>query len=132
MKKFMFKQTLMFLISVIGIICSSFTTDKLNYTNHPNQQLIKELIIEIPQLTEKNISDIKTTISKFDGVLYQGMCFKKKVLMFHVDTQIQPDYSFLDIVSSSFNVTINIKTGASINQVNSLCGSNYDNSGNPQ
>ena len=81
-----------------------------------------ELIIQIPDLNEKNAESVETLILNEGGIVFLGYCEKMQVLMFNVDRNMHADNSFINPVLKQVPLDFNIKVDASIAQVQNSCG----------
>lgn len=91
-----------------------------------NQQFVatnvKELIIQIDDLNEKNIAQVRTNLEATGGLTFKGYCKTFKVLMYAVDTDLHPDNSFLVPVFMNLSMGYLIKESGTIFQVQAACG----------
>ena len=112
----------------IGLVLSAFLVGASPDSRAAikNEQLLvagnyKELILQIDDMNEKNVAQIRADIEANGGLVFKGYCKKLKVIMYAVDVNLHPDYSFLNTVFMNLSMGYLIKTGASITQVQIEC-----------
>jgi hypothetical protein len=81
----------------------------------------KELLIQVDESNEKNLPEIRKNIEFFGGMNFKGYCKDLKVLLYVMDTDLHPDYSFLNTAFMNVSLGYVIKEGT-ILQVQSACG----------
>lgn len=81
----------------------------------------KELIIQVEESNEKNLPEIRKNIEMSGGMNFKGYCKDLKVLLYVMDTDMHPDYNFLNVAFMNVSLGYVIKEGT-ILQVQSACG----------
>jgi hypothetical protein len=84
----------------------------------------KELIIQVPELNEKNLAAVRGNVEASGGMVFVGYCKKLNVLMYDMDTNVHTDYQFLNTAFMNVSMGYLIKDGSSISQVEISCGMN--------
>lgn len=82
----------------------------------------QDLIIQVPQMNEKNKAALKTNILAAGGLVFRGYCDKMQLIMFSVDRTVHADDRFLETIMPSMSLEYFIKTDATIDNVNLACG----------
>lgn len=82
----------------------------------------QDLIIQVPQMNEKNKATLKTNIMAAGGLVFRGYCDKMQLIMFSVDRTVHADDRFLETIMPSMSLEYFIKTDATIDNVNLACG----------
>lgn len=82
---------------------------------------MKEFIIEVNEISDKNLSQVRNSIEGQGGFSFRGYCPSTKMLMYLVDRDMHPDDSFLNKLTA-LSFTFQVKEGASIAAVRSNCG----------
>lgn len=82
----------------------------------------KELILQVPEVNDKNLADVRSAIENAGGLTFSGYCAKNHVLMYFVDVTVHNDYAFLDTILPPMGFSYNIKEGTTIYQVETDCG----------
>lgn len=80
----------------------------------------KELLIQVEDLNEKNMSEIRTAIEASGGVIFKGYCSSHHILMYLVNRDTHPDNTFLNKLTA-LSYSYVIKEGT-ISQVSTDCG----------
>ncbi len=85
---------------------------------------MKEFIIEVNEVNDKNLSEVRNSLEGQGGISFKGYCPSMHILMYLVDRDMHPDDSFLNKLTA-LSLTFQIKEGASIASVTSNCGLEY-------
>ncbi|HTF02559.1 MAG TPA: hypothetical protein VK826_00980 [Bacteroidia bacterium] len=99
-------------------------TDARFFAKHSSSAIVaspyKEFILQVNELNEKNLDQVRTAIESGGGMMYKGYCPKLKVVMYLINREEHPDNSFLDKLTT-LSFTYQIKEGT-IAQVCAECG----------
>lgn len=90
----------------------------------------KELIIQVPEMNDKNLSEIRKNLELNGGMNFVAYCKNLHVIMYVMDTNIHPDYDFINTAFMNVSLGYVIKEGT-IGQVEVACGLNPETIQNP-
>lgn len=121
MKSTLLSLTIGLVLSVFVIGTSSDSHADPTIHQKISAPIFKEIILQIEDLNEKNLSEIRKNIEISGGLTFKGYCQKLKIIMYVVDTDLHPDYSFLNTAFMNMSMGYVIKEGASILQVQNEC-----------
>lgn len=80
----------------------------------------KEVIIQVAESNDKNLSAIRANIEQGGGMQFKGYCKQFKVLLYEMDTDAHADLSFLNVAFVNVGMGYLIKEGT-IAQVQTEC-----------
>lgn len=110
-----------FLAVLVGT--SSFSTASDFFANKKASLVFaneKELIIQVEDVNEKNLPEIRKNIELNGGMTFKGYCSELKVLMYLMDTNQHADITFLNTAFMNVSMGYLIKEGT-ILQVQDAC-----------
>jgi hypothetical protein len=80
----------------------------------------KEVIIQVPEINEKNLPFVRQNIEASGGMIFKGYCREQKVLLYMMDTNLHDDYAFLNVAFMNVSLGYLIKEGT-FSQVREAC-----------
>lgn len=103
---------------VLLFICSALLSVSAGTTMNP---IWAEVIVQVPNMDEKNMAQIKSELTANKGVQVINTCMKLKVVVLRVNRDVQQNDDFVMVAFKTLQMEYFIKDGTGA-QINAACG----------